>query len=456
MVPVPRFLSPRLHDKRCEAKRRKTANDVESKPESKTTSGRTSPEGDGVPVMGDGDVTMDMGPIMPSFLNLTREEMDAKFDDLNWDERIRLTKGQPSNPNFDWKWSMFKQTDTQERGMMDRYVNIKPWNHNRVKLNVPASSLNYVNASLISLDSPSDTSRPPLRYIAMQGPTDPSLGFVWRMIAEATEDPAVIVQLTSNFEGGTVKCSQYFPDDTEEEKEWLLNDSDAWGDGWQATLKFESKELLCADAIERRKLSLHVHGEDKARTVWHFWYRGWPDFGVPAEEDLETFLELMRLSREHSSPKGPRVIHCSAGVGRTGTFIALEHLLRELDVGALCDPPSPPPTSNGKGKTESKPEAKPDVVYDVVQELRKQRKGMVQTEQQYRFLYNTLQRLWRERYEPSEDDDDKTDGGAQLHSLRPTPSPCQTPNEGSDPFAVPDNDDDEGGVKLQVPTKRNI
>lgn len=75
MVPVPRFLSPRLHDKRCEAKRRKTANDVESKPESKTTSGRTSPEGDGVPVMGDGDVTMDMGPIMPSFLNLTREGM---------------------------------------------------------------------------------------------------------------------------------------------------------------------------------------------------------------------------------------------------------------------------------------------------------------------------------------------------------------------------------------------
>lgn len=388
--------------------------------------------------------------------------MDAKFDDLNWDERIRLTKGHPNNANYDWKWGMFKQPEIHEKGMMDRYINIKPWNHNRVKLAVPAGSLNYVNASSITVESPSDTSRPPLRYIAMQGPTDPSLPYVWRMIAEQMHTPAVIVQLTSNAEGGTVKCSQYFPDDDEEETEWSLNDIDAWGDGWQAVLKFESLELLYDDAVERRKLSLQVEGESEPRTIWHFWYRGWPDFGVPAEEDLETFLELMRLSREHSSPKGPRIIHCSAGVGRTGTFIALEHLLRELDVGALCDPPGEapkPPKPNGKRKSDAKSDIKPDIIYNTVQDLRKQRKGMVQTEQQYRFLYNTLQKLWKGRYEPNEDDEDKAEGGVHLNSLRPTPSPGRTPNRtpnpSSDPFAVPDNDDDEGGVKLQLPMKRN-
>lgn len=382
--------------------------------------------------------------------------MDAKFDDLNWDERIRLTKGQPNSANYDWNWGTFKQTDSHEKGTMDRYINIKPWNHNRVKLNVPPSSLNYVNASTITVDSPSDGSRPPLRYIAMQGPTDPSLPYVWRMIAEQVQPPVVIVQLTSNFEGGQMKCSQYFPDATEEEeKEWSLNDADAWGDGWQAALKFESLELLYDDAIERRKLSLQVQGESEPRTIWHFWYRGWPDFGLPAEEDLETFLELMRLSREHSSPNGPRIIHCSAGVGRTGTFIALEHLIRELDVGALCDPPNESPKGNGKGKTESKSDIKPDIIYDTVQDLRKQRKGMVQTEQQYRFLYQTLQKLWKLRYEPNDEDEDKTDGGVHLNSLRPTPSPSRTPNTATDPFAAPDNDDDEGGVKLQVPTKKN-
>lgn len=74
------------------------------------------------------------------------------------------------------------------------------------------------------------------------------------------------------------------------------------------------------------------------KTIYHFLYKKWPDFGVPLLSDLDSFFTLMRLSREkNKSPANPRIIHCSAGVGRSGTFVALEHLMRELEAGVLED-----------------------------------------------------------------------------------------------------------------------
>ncbi|KAK3901067.1 tyrosine-protein phosphatase [Staphylotrichum tortipilum] len=71
------------------------------------------------------------------------------------------------------------------------------------------------------------------------------------------------------------------------------------------------------------------------KTVYHFLYKKWPDFGVPALADLPSFFALMRLSRARNAhPANPRIVHCSAGVGRSGTFVALEHLARELAAGA--------------------------------------------------------------------------------------------------------------------------
>lgn len=368
--------------------------------------------------------------------------MDGKFEDINWDERLRLAKGQSNHPNFEWKWGNFRQPDVQTKGLMDRYANIKPWNHNRVKLLVSHDQLDYVNASHVQAPPSHDASLRPLRYIAMQGPTEPSIPYVWRMIAEQSESPSVIVQLTSNAEGGAVKCNQYFPEGAgmtssgsnggQEDARWRLNEQDVWGDGWRATLTVESAELLCDDAIERRRLTLRIDGEQgPPRVIWHFWYRRWPDFGVISPGDYDTFFELMKLSREHSSPRAPRVIHCSAGVGRTGTFIALEHLLRELDVGAFRPGSSSTPSlSSAAGSQDNGSLASPrrhDVIFDTVQHLRQQRRGMVQSEQQYRFLYQVLRRRWIDTYRShgagtptaavaaDEDEDDRTDdGGASL------------------------------------------
>lgn len=315
-------------------------------------------------------------------------DIDIKFQELTWAERVRVSQGMRDDGQADSRWTLYRHADTHER--MDRYVNIKPWAYNRVRLRVPEGEVDYVNASAITLSSPSDPSKPPLRYIAMQGPTIPSIDHVWRMIAEQIPSHAVIVQLTNMVELDVIKCDQYFPMGDEiptggRDTVWGINDyNNAWGDNWRADLTFVSVEQLARGAIERRKLLFHVHGEKEPRVVWHFLYKRWPDFGVPTAEDLDGFLELMKLSRQHTTPSTPRIIHCSAGVGRTGTFIALEHLMRELDSGVLA--------------RYDMPSERSDLVYDAVDILRQQRRGMVQGELQYRFIYQVMLRLWQEKY----------------------------------------------------------
>ncbi|PTB69215.1 tyrosine phosphatase [Trichoderma citrinoviride] len=314
-------------------------------------------------------------------------DIDAKYQELTWAERVRVAQGMRDDNLGDPRWALYKHADTHDK--MDRYINIRPWAHNRVKLRVPESEFDYVNASAISLTSPTDPHKPPLHYLAMQGPTVSSFDHVWRMIAEQCPSPAVIVQLTNLVELDMVKCDQYFPMGDEiptggQDTVWSVNEYNLWGDNWRADLTFVSVEELAGGAIEKRKLLLHVHGEQEPRVVWHFLYRRWPDFGVPTAEDVDSFLELMRLSREHTAPSAPRVIHCSAGVGRTGTFICLEHLMRELDSGALA--------------RYDMPSERTDLVCQTVDTLRQQRRGMVQGEIQYRFIYQVLRKLWHEKY----------------------------------------------------------
>lgn len=310
--------------------------------------------------------------------------MDVKYQELMWAERDRLAQGARPDAPTNCRWGSFKQMDAPQRGIMDRYINIKPWNHNRVKLQVPEQEFDYVNASTIRLDPLGDRSLPPLRYIAMQGPTVPSIHYVWRMVAEQTSAPAVIVQLTSMMEGGAIKCNQYFPNDVDEPT-WNLNEDNIWNDDWRAQLTYESVEELADGAIEKRKLLLHIEGEAEPRVVWHLLYTRWPDFGVPLVEDLESFFELMDISREYTEPSNPRIIHCSAGVGRTGTFICLEHLMRELDVGTL------------EG-SETDTKRRTDLIYNTVDILRQQRRCMVQSSAQYHFLYEVMRKLWQDKY----------------------------------------------------------
>ncbi|KAK2003971.1 protein-tyrosine phosphatase [Colletotrichum falcatum] len=338
-------------------------------------------------------------PRIPAFLDLSVPDLENKFQELVWLERERLAAGLAPDADETTKWGSYKQTDLR-RGVQDRYFNIKPWNHNRIKLRVPAEELDYVNASTISLSSTTNKDLPPLRYIAMQGPTEASVDFVWRMVAEQLTSSVVIVQLTSFFESHQVKCFPYLPLD-ETQGPWTLNELDGWNDGWSATLTFDSLATLEDGAIEVRKILLRVGEEEEDRVIWHLLYTRWPDFGVPAVEDLASFLTLMRLSREYNTtPENPRIIHCSAGVGRTGTFIALEHLMRELDEGALED-------YDGDAEGD-------DLIFATVDALREQRRSMVQAESQYLFLYQVLRKLWQEKYDVEDSDGDSEPAAKRL------------------------------------------
>ncbi|PHH64373.1 hypothetical protein CDD80_1135 [Ophiocordyceps camponoti-rufipedis] len=327
-------------------------------------------------------------PEMPAFLALSTQEMDRHYQEITWAERSRLADANTNQSIDDYKWGHFQQLDGPDRGFMDRYPSIRPWNHNRVRLRVPPGQFDYVNASTVVVPSSQPDSLPPRRYIAMQGPTEPSIDYVWRMVAEQIPSPAVIVQLTSMEENGVSKCYRYFPDADDAVSTWTLNEDDAWDDGWRAQLTFVSRRYASEGALEVRKLHLQVQGQDSPQVVWHFLYRRWPDFGVPALHHMDAFFDLMRLSRHYAAEDAPRIVHCSAGVGRTGTFICLEHLMRELETSAL---------DQAANTT--------DAVFETVELLRQQRRGMVQGEVQYRFLYQVLRRLWRRKHGLDDDDD---------------------------------------------------
>lgn len=383
--------------------------------------------------------------------------------DLQWTERTRQSQSSrevDGNPNRANPYSLYKQTD-MSRGSMDRYSNIKPYNRTRVKLHVPESTLDYVNASTIIVPTSDEKQLPALRYIAMQGPTQNSVDFVWRMVAEQFERSAVIVQLTTMVENNAAKCFPYLPM-SEEQGPIALNESDGWGDGWGGELRLESVEMLEDGAIELRKLVLSIdppapinqisvdedgvmevsqpadetpEQDPREIVVWHFLYTRWPDFGPPAPEDLHSFLSLMRLSREfclldeegrvaskdvtsasmmvpgetHHKDLPPRIIHCSAGVGRTGTFITLEHLMRELDVGHLEDYIGNATPSPGTRSGETR-----DPILQTVETLREQRPTMVQSPSQFTFLYQTLRKMWLDRHTGTSEDGDAEPAAKRL------------------------------------------
>lgn len=199
------------------------------------------------------------------------------------------------------------------------------------------------------------------------------------MIWHETEDPAVIVMLTQTAEAGREKCSQYFPLD-EEAANFEIESSEE--DGASSEGKVQLTETVFDEASKTtvRRLVMTV-GHD-SKTVWHLLFSGWPDFDVPNDENRAALLELLKLSvRKNGAASTPRVIHCSAGVGRSGTFIALEYLLSQVEAGVVAEVHDDE-----------------DVIYDVVNRLREQRMTMVQSDAQYGFLYDVVleqYRIWQ-------------------------------------------------------------
>ena len=198
------------------------------------------------------------------------------------------------------------------------------------------------------------------------------------MVWQETTDVAVIIMLTQTYDGSMEKCFQYFPLNSEAGA-YKIEPAGGTGGTSEGSVTYIETTSEPGSKTEIRRLSLRFGNE--TRDVWHLFFSGWSDFAVPENEDRAALLELLRLSAEkNSTPSNPRIIHCSAGVGRSGTFIALEYLLAQAESGAIADV-----------------EDSTDMVFDVVNCLREQRMLMVQMDTQYQFLYDVVKEEYERR-----------------------------------------------------------
>lgn len=353
-------------------------------------------------------------PQLPAFLQQSKAEVHNKFIDLEWQQRNRLLQGtQPPAHHLDPPSQWSRVTNDDAVAARNRYMNVEPYAQNRIKLRVAEGVSDYINASPIVLGK--------RRYIATQGPKDTSVNHFYRMIADeaVVGEPVVVVMLTQTHEAGREKCFQYYPLEAGESPLVIQPDEGEDGvkdDGFQGEVALESVEEDRHSRSEVRRLRLRTQDakeghKPQEKEIHHLLFSGWPDFLIPEGEDRQALVELIHLSARlnqpttktaqtngsHQNPSfdqsNPRIIHCSAGVGRSGTFIALDYLLYLLHTGQL----------------DTLPNEHDDPIAETVDLLRQQRMMMVQGEAQFNFLYEVLREQWAARIEGS---GDATVGGA--------------------------------------------
>ncbi|KAK9256467.1 protein-tyrosine phosphatase-like protein [Lipomyces tetrasporus] len=266
-----------------------------------------------------------------------------------------------------------------ERGTKNRYNNIFPYDHTRVKLSCSPGSCDYINASFISARGSTK------RYIATQGPLPETFADFWSVVWD--QNVRVIVMLTPTNEGGQVKCHSYWQD----KRYGVLT----------LTLLSEQEVVLSPDTntkvrIRRFSLSHASQPFSPLREITHIQYVSWPDLGTPADP-----IDIVALSKlagrfnsvddgEAAAATRPVVVHCSAGCGRTGTFCTVDSVIDILKRNKDYDSPT-------SRKTE-------DLVAEVVHDLRTQRLSMVQCLRQFVICYESVL-VWKIDQLEKEDND---------------------------------------------------
>nr|XP_020865328.1 receptor-type tyrosine-protein phosphatase eta isoform X6 [Phascolarctos cinereus] len=223
----------------------------------------------------------------------------------------------------------------------NRYNNVLPYDISRVKLSIQTQVTDdYINANYM----PGYYSKKD--FIATQGPLPNTLKDFWRMVWE--KNIYSIVMLTKCVEQGRTKCEEY----------WPSKQTQNYGD---ITVGIISEIILPEWTI--RDFTVKNNKTSESHPLRQFHFTSWPDHGVPDTTDLLiNFRYLVNDYMKQSPPESPVLVHCSAGVGRTGTFIAIDRLIHQMENENAVD------------------------VYGIVYDLRLHRPLMVQTEDQYVFL----------------------------------------------------------------------
>lgn len=226
----------------------------------------------------------------------------------------------------------------------NRYANVTAYDHSRVILTsidgVPGSD--YINANFC------DGYRKHNAYVATQGPLQETCSDFWRMCWELRS--STIIMMTRLEERARIKCDQY----------WPTRGTETYG---MLTVTITETQELSTYAIRTFQLSREDNGEK--REIKQLQFTAWPDHGVPNHP--APFIQFLRRGRSLTPPDtGPVIVHCSAGVGRTGCYIVIDSMLERMRHENTID------------------------VYGHVTCLRAQRNYMVQTEEQYIFIHDAI------------------------------------------------------------------
>uniref|UniRef100_A0A8D0HG46 Tyrosine-protein phosphatase non-receptor type n=1 Tax=Sphenodon punctatus TaxID=8508 RepID=A0A8D0HG46_SPHPU len=279
--------------------------------------------------------------------SLEEETAKAGF----WEEFDSLQKQETKN--------LYDRHEGQrpENKCKNRYKNILPFDHTRVILqdrdpNIPG--VDYINANYIKneLIGPDEL---PKTYIASQGCLDATVKDFWQMVWQ--ENSRIVVMTTREVEKGRNKCVPYWPEvgSTKEYGPYLVENA-----GEHDALEYKLRQLRI----------LPINDCKWVRDIWHYQYLSWPDHGVPSEPGgVLSFLDQINQKQESIPGAGPMVVHCSAGIGRTGTIIVIDIIVDMISTKGLdCDID----------------------IQKTIQMVRAQRSGMVQTEAQYKFIYMAI------------------------------------------------------------------
>ncbi|CAM5136593.1 unnamed protein product [Eretmochelys imbricata] len=269
-------------------------------------------------------------------------DLADNIDRLKANDGLRFSQEYESiDPGQQFTW---ENSNLEVNKPKNRYANVIAYDHSRVILTsvdgVPGSD--YINANYI------DGYRKQNAYIATQGPLPETLSDFWRMVWE--QRTATIVMMTRLEEKSRVKCDQYWPG--------------------RGTETYGLIQVTLLDTVELatytvRTFALYKNGSSEKRELRQFQFMAWPDHGVP-EYPTPILAFLRRVKACNPPDAGPMVVHCSAGVGRTGCFIVIDAMLERMKHEKTVD------------------------IYGHVTCMRSQRNYMVQTEDQYIFIHEAL------------------------------------------------------------------
>jgi len=261
----------------------------------------------------------------------------------------RLAKRQHER-EFGTEDDSYKMEIGRRNPSLNRYTDVTPYDSSRVTI----SSSDYINASYLRTHRRT--------YIATQAPMSKTVDAFWKMVWEnlqGTNEDAVstIIMLTQCVEGYVEKCTRYWPR-TIEPLEIPYSSS-------TLTVHLLEQENIKSADCTINTIALSLDSGPKY-TVKHMLYNGWRDMSIPLS--TETFLGYFALYRKFHTSEAAPVVHCSAGIGRTGVFIALDYLFEEVP-------------------TMTVEEVLKDPVFEIVDEMRKGRMDMVYRASQLEYIY---------------------------------------------------------------------